>query len=35
MPSGTISGVGKVIEKGVLGVMEVSSVNPGGPSSTV
>ena len=35
MPNSTIGGVSKAIEKGVLGVVGVPSVNQGGPSSSV
>ena len=35
MPSSTKSGASKVIEKGVAGVIEVSSVNQGGPSGSI
>ena len=35
MPNGTISGVSKAIEKGILGVMGVPSDSQGGPSSSV
>ena len=34
MPTGIICGVSKVIEKGVLGIVEASSINQGGPSSS-
>ena len=33
VPHGTIGGVSKAIEKGVLGVMGVPSANQGGPNS--
>ena len=35
VPNGTISGVSKAIEKGILGVMGVASDSQGGPSSSV
>ena len=35
MPNGTISGVSKVIEKGIPGVVAAPSVNQGGLSSSV
>ena len=34
MPTGTISRFSKAIEKGVLGVIEASSVNQGGPGNS-
>ena len=35
MPTGTISGVSKVIKKSVLGVMGALIVNQGGPCSSI
>ena len=35
VPTGMISGVSTVIEKGILSVIEVASINQGGPSSNV
>ena len=35
MPNGTISGVSKAKDKGILGVVGAPIVNQGGPSSSV